>query len=268
MLETLEDVRLGAKALVVRSVARSDGARGARRRTFRRPEPIAMPPRWAGSRSASGRSACTAATGADADRRELVGLDRRHADGGDRVARTRAAISRRRATPVSYRIRARAPNVSVTLTPTSATVVGAMSTAEPQQVALGAEHAALRRDRARPAGRTFRACPRSSRAWKDSSVTWITPTTAQAQALTIGRGRRARAPGRRSRAGRAALGRPSDRGDDLVRSGDARSRRDPRTVAERRSYRANDPKLGGLERLDESANRAEDLAAAAQGCPA
>jgi len=82
----------------------------------------------------------------------------------------------------SYRTPSENPTVSVALTPSSATVVGVM-TSQPRQIALD------------PNTRHFVviepgllaglfALPAQLDAWKDSSVTWITPTTAQAESLT------------------------------------------------------------------------------------
>jgi hypothetical protein len=81
-----------------------------------------------------------------------------------------------------YRTPSQTPSVSVVLTPNSATVVGAFST-QPRQIALG------------PNTRHFVviepgllaglfALPAQLGAWQDPSVTWITPTTAQAESLS------------------------------------------------------------------------------------
>jgi hypothetical protein len=84
----------------------------------------------------------------------------------------------------SYRMGAQAPNVSVTLTPSSATVVGAMST-EPRRIALSANTTHFVVVEPGLLAGLF-ALPAQLAAWKESSVTWITPATAQAQPLVAG----------------------------------------------------------------------------------
>jgi len=76
------------------------------------------------------------------------------------------------------------PNVSVTLTPTSATVAGAFSD-RPQQVGLNANTRHFVVIEPGLLAGLF-ALPAQLEAWRDSAVTWITPTTAQAQSLTTG----------------------------------------------------------------------------------
>ncbi|MGA9943709.1 MAG: hypothetical protein WBE79_11085 [Candidatus Cybelea sp.] len=82
----------------------------------------------------------------------------------------------------AYHTPNQSPNVSVVATSSSATVVGALST-EPRQIELA------------PNTRHFVviepgllaglfALPAQLEAWKDSSVTWITPATAQAESLS------------------------------------------------------------------------------------
>jgi len=82
----------------------------------------------------------------------------------------------------NYHTPSQNPSVSVTLTPTSATVAGVF-TAQPQQVGLN------------PNTRHFVviepgllaglfALPAQLDSWKDSAVTWITPATAQVQSLS------------------------------------------------------------------------------------
>jgi hypothetical protein len=82
----------------------------------------------------------------------------------------------------NYRTPTQSPSVSVALTPSVATVVGALTT-QPRQISLG------------PNTRHFVviepgllaglfALPAQLEAWKDPSVTWITPATGQAESLT------------------------------------------------------------------------------------
>jgi hypothetical protein len=82
----------------------------------------------------------------------------------------------------SYRTPTQNPNVSVELTSNSATVVGALN-ATPAQITLttNTQHFVVI-EPGLLAG--LFALPAQLGAWKDSSVTWITPATAQAQALT------------------------------------------------------------------------------------
>jgi hypothetical protein len=84
----------------------------------------------------------------------------------------------------SYRMGAQAPNVSVTLTPSTATVVGAMSS-EPRRIALSANTKHFVVVEPGLLAGLF-ALPAQLAAWKESSVTWITPATAQAQPLVVG----------------------------------------------------------------------------------
>lgn len=84
----------------------------------------------------------------------------------------------------SYRMGTQAPNVSVTLTPSSATVVGAMSS-EPRRIVLSANTKHFVVVEPGLLAGLF-ALPAQLAAWKESSVTWITPATAQAQALVAG----------------------------------------------------------------------------------
>lgn len=82
----------------------------------------------------------------------------------------------------NYRMAMQNPSVSVTLTPTSATVIGALSP-QPRQIPLD------------PSTRHFVviepgllaglfALPAQLASWKDPAVTWIAPATAQAQSLS------------------------------------------------------------------------------------
>jgi len=82
-----------------------------------------------------------------------------------------------------YRTPSQNPNVSVALTPTSATAVGALNS-EPQQIALGPNTRHFVVVEAGLLAGIF-ALPAQLNAWKETSVTWITPATAQAQPLTI-----------------------------------------------------------------------------------
>jgi hypothetical protein len=81
-----------------------------------------------------------------------------------------------------YRTPNQTPSVSVALAPTSATVVGAMSS-QPRQLTLAAntQHFVVI-EPGLLAG--LFALPAQMAAWKASTVTWITPATTQAQALT------------------------------------------------------------------------------------
>jgi hypothetical protein len=82
----------------------------------------------------------------------------------------------------SYKTPNENPTVSVALTPTSATVVSTLAN-QPRQIALGANtHHFVVIEPGLMAG--LFALPAQLGAWKDSSVTWITPTTAQAESLT------------------------------------------------------------------------------------
>jgi hypothetical protein len=81
----------------------------------------------------------------------------------------------------SYRTPTQNPTVSVVLTPSSATVVGALNN-QPQQVALGANTSHFVVIEPGLLAGLF-ALPAQLAAWKDPSVTCITPATAQAQSL-------------------------------------------------------------------------------------
>jgi hypothetical protein len=82
----------------------------------------------------------------------------------------------------SYRTPTQNPTVSVALTPSSATVVGALSSS-PRQIALDTNTRHFVVIEPGLLAGLF-ALPAQLDAWKDSSVTWITPTTAQAESLT------------------------------------------------------------------------------------
>ena len=81
-----------------------------------------------------------------------------------------------------YRTPTQTPSVSVTLTPSSATVVGVLTPA-PQQLALAANTQRFVVIEPGLLAGLF-ALPAQMAAWKDPTVTWITPATAQAQPLT------------------------------------------------------------------------------------
>jgi hypothetical protein len=83
-----------------------------------------------------------------------------------------------------YKTPNQSPNVSVSLTPSSATVMGLMS-AQPQQLALagGTRHFVVI-EPGLLAG--LFALPAQLASWKEASLTWVTPTSAQAQVLTTG----------------------------------------------------------------------------------
>lgn len=84
----------------------------------------------------------------------------------------------------NYRTPGQNPIVSVTLTPTSATVAGAF-TSRPQQFSLDpSTHHFVVIEPGLLAG--LFVLPAQLGAWKESAVTWITPATAQVQALTTG----------------------------------------------------------------------------------
>jgi len=81
-----------------------------------------------------------------------------------------------------YRTPSQNPNVSVTLTPTSATAVGALTTA-PQQLVLNPNtHHFVVIEPGLLSG--LFVLPAQLNSWKESNVTWITPATAQAQSLS------------------------------------------------------------------------------------
>ena len=81
-----------------------------------------------------------------------------------------------------YRTSTQAPSVSVALTPNSATAVGAM-TSQPQQLTLAANTQRFVVIEPGLLAGLF-ALPAQMAAWKDPTVTWITPATAQAQPLS------------------------------------------------------------------------------------
>jgi hypothetical protein len=84
----------------------------------------------------------------------------------------------------TYRTPTQSPSVSVALTPTSATVIGAL-TNQPRQFTLAAQsHHFVVIEPGLMAG--LFALPAQLAGWKDATVTWITPATAQASALTAG----------------------------------------------------------------------------------
>lgn len=85
-----------------------------------------------------------------------------------------------------YRTPNQSPSVSVALTPSSATVVGALSS-QPQQLSLAAntQHFVVI-EPGLLAG--LFALPAQMAAWKDPAVTLITPATAQAQTLAANPG--------------------------------------------------------------------------------
>ena len=82
----------------------------------------------------------------------------------------------------NYHTPSQNPSVSVTLTPTSATVAGVF-TSQPQQVALNPNtHHFVVIEPGLLAG--LFALPAQLGSWKDPAVTWITPATAQVQSLS------------------------------------------------------------------------------------
>jgi hypothetical protein len=81
-----------------------------------------------------------------------------------------------------YRTPTQTPSVSVALTSNAATVVGALTPA-PQQLALAANTQRFVVIEPGLLAGLF-ALPAQMAAWKDPTVTWITPATAQAQPLT------------------------------------------------------------------------------------
>ncbi|HEV3090810.1 MAG TPA: hypothetical protein VGX91_05115 [Candidatus Cybelea sp.] len=82
-----------------------------------------------------------------------------------------------------YRTPGQSPNVSVSLTPQSATVAGAFN-AQPQQVALQNETRHFVVIEPGLLAGLF-VLPAQLAAWKEQSVTWITPTTAQVHVLEV-----------------------------------------------------------------------------------
>ncbi len=84
----------------------------------------------------------------------------------------------------SYRMGGQSPTVSVTLTPSSATVIGAMSNV-PRQLPLAAKTRHFVIIEPGLLAGLF-VLPAQLAAWKESSLTWITPATAQGQELVVG----------------------------------------------------------------------------------
>ncbi len=84
----------------------------------------------------------------------------------------------------SYRVGAQSPNVSVTLTPSSATVIAAMSS-EPRRLSLAANTRHFVVIEPGLLAGLF-VLPAQLGAWRESSVTWITPATGQGQPLVVG----------------------------------------------------------------------------------
>ncbi len=82
-----------------------------------------------------------------------------------------------------YRMPTQTPSVSVALTPRTATVVGALNN-QPRQLTLAANTQRFVVIEPGLLAGVF-ALPAQMAAWKDPAVTWITPATAQAQALTV-----------------------------------------------------------------------------------
>ena len=82
----------------------------------------------------------------------------------------------------TYRTPNQTPHVSVALSASAATIVGAFST-QPRQVALDANTRHFVVIEPGLLAGLF-ALPAQLNAWKDSSVSWITPTTAQVQSLS------------------------------------------------------------------------------------
>ena len=82
----------------------------------------------------------------------------------------------------SYRTPGSNPTVTVTLTPSSATVAASLI-GQPQEVSLDANTRHFVVIEPGLLAGLF-ALPAQLGAWKDPAVTWITPTTAQAQSLT------------------------------------------------------------------------------------
>lgn len=82
----------------------------------------------------------------------------------------------------SYRMAGQAPAVTVALTPGSATVVGS-ETSGPRTLSLGANTKHFVVIEPGLLAGLF-ALPAQLQTWKDPAVTWVTPMTAQAQALT------------------------------------------------------------------------------------
>lgn len=83
----------------------------------------------------------------------------------------------------SYKMAGQSPNVSVVLTPSSATATGATAAA-PQRVTLAANTRHFVVIEPGLLAGLF-ALPAQLATWKESSVTWITPATAAAATLTV-----------------------------------------------------------------------------------
>ncbi|MBV8196627.1 MAG: hypothetical protein JO263_00710 [Candidatus Eremiobacteraeota bacterium] len=82
-----------------------------------------------------------------------------------------------------YRTPAQSPSVTVDLTAESATAVGALTTKEREIALAPGTHHFVVIEPGLLAG--LFALPAQLAAWKESTVTWITPATAQAQPLTV-----------------------------------------------------------------------------------
>ena len=83
----------------------------------------------------------------------------------------------------SYRTPSQTPTVSVTMSPNAATVVGALSS-QPRTIALDRDTRHFVIIEPGLLAGLF-ALPAQLNAWKDATVTWITPVTAQAESLSI-----------------------------------------------------------------------------------
>lgn len=82
----------------------------------------------------------------------------------------------------TYHTPSQSPTVSVVLSSSSATIIGALSN-QPRQVALSANTRHFVVIEPGLLAGLF-ALPAQLQAWKDPSVTWVTPATAQAEPLT------------------------------------------------------------------------------------
>jgi hypothetical protein len=84
----------------------------------------------------------------------------------------------------NYRTPMQSPSPAVTLTATSATVTGAVTSSAPRQLSLAANtHHFVVVEPGLLAG--LFALPAQLAAWKETSVTWITPATGEAQELAV-----------------------------------------------------------------------------------
>ena len=106
---------------------------------------------------------------------------------GMQVSATAALVLGPNLAPVkysgNYRTPTQSPTVSVDLTADSATAIGAL-TSQPKSLTLATStHHFVVIEPGLLAG--LFALPAQLDAWKESTVTWITPATAQAQALTV-----------------------------------------------------------------------------------